>query len=735
MTGRRIAGILSCLAIAACGGPDTPVDVDLVFQEAEQLLEEGRYRDGLDRMRDAVEARPDDASIQLRYGRTLLAVGQSSLAVWPLSRAIRDPDHLLPAGLLLARAQLLGGSALDAAKTATRVLEAHPESEDALLIRIDAYLAESLEKRALEDLDRLDELTSNPTTAALLRLDALLGLGREEEAAELLTELTTLAESMRDDDPASAARLCTATATFTWERGRTDEAEERFEACLEEHGTGFAILANKAIEFFDATGERERATAIHLARFEANPERLELRVRYADRLQRVGRAEEAERLLHEATKQHPRAWAALADFHAIAGDVEKAVEALDRVIEANPERAESWRFSRADFLLAIGEIDQAEATLASLELPAHRALIEGRIAATRGELDTAAAAFERGIALWPDNPDARYLAAQVYERLGEWRQAAAHYREAARMEEPHYASSLALAELQSALGDMEGVQFLLGRLAERHPQDAEVVERLLLFAWNTGSVELGARMLAKLGRMPGQAGRAAALVARRVRDAEGASAALDALDRAKVDASKPPHYELLSLRVDLLLELDRYDDALAAVARAEARAPDSAPPKVLRARILRARGETDAARAALAAARALDPGHVEAMLDAAALEAEQGHDDRARALYEAAAPLERAAASVQRPNEARATMALARMELAAGEVDAARKRLRALLDEQPRHGEGAWLLYQSYPEGGGLDPEQRTDLVLRASVFAAIPEARATLASLDAEAA
>ena len=46
-------------------------------------------------------------------------------------------------------------------------------------------------------------------------------------------------------------------------------------------------------------------------------------------------------------------------------------------------------------------------------VPAHRALIEARIALARGDLDKAIERFEEGIRLWPDNPDARYLAAHA----------------------------------------------------------------------------------------------------------------------------------------------------------------------------------------------------------------------------------------------------------------------------------------------------------------------------------
>lgn len=711
---------------------EAPVDVDRAFQEADVLLGAGKIREGLDRMREAVEAHPEDASIQMRYGQALISAGQPSLAVWPLSRAFRQPDHVISAGLLLARAQMWGGSGIDAVKTATRVLEADPKNEAALMIRVEAHLSERVEERALEDLELLAAITKNPDSVEFLRLDALLGIGQADEAAVLLEELHDRATEMKDVDPASAARLCAATATFRHERGDQGEAKLRFEDCLEEFGTSYGVLTQAAIDFFDATKDRARATEIYAGQFEANPNRLDTRVRYAERLRTTGKGEEGEALLLEVAEQRPRAWAALADFYAIEGDLPKAVDALDRVMEANPSQREDWRFSRADFLLAMGEVDRVEAELDSFEVPAHRALIGGRVALAKGQLDSAAEQFEEGTRLWPDNPDARFLAAQVYERKGSWSKAAAHYREAARMQDPHYESSIALAELQNALGDREGVQFLLARLAEKRPNDLDVLERLLEFAWDTGATEMGGRFLSKLSRIPGQAAHAASLVARRIERAEGAESALATVERAALDLSAPKHRELLEVKVDLLLELGRIADAKTLIEKAAQVHGERVDLLRLTARVAQAEGNPDAAIASLRAALDRDETNFEALMALAAAEAEQKNAESARALYERAIEVERVADRKRIWNEGKASVALARFDFSQNDIEGGRRRLRALLEENPRQGEAAWLLLQSYDGGRGLDREARIDLALRASVFGRIKEAAERLSELSA---
>ncbi|HPG25276.1 MAG: tetratricopeptide repeat protein [Spirochaetaceae bacterium] len=701
------------------------MEAEQVYEEARSLMAERRFAEGLEKMRALVDANPDDPDIQMHYGEALIAAGQPSLAVWPLSRAMRDPDHLVPAGLLLARAQVWAGSAADAIQTATRVLDADAENKDALLIRIEANLRENMEERALEDLDRAEALGLDPARVDLLRLDALLGLEREAEAEALLAKLSAQADEMRETDPENAARVCAGTATFTYERGDLEGAKKAFEACLDADETIYPVLSRAAIAFFDEIGEPERSLDVLKRRFEYEPERLDLRVQYVDRLQAMGRKAEAEGLLLQATETQPDAWAALTDLYATEGDIEQALGALDRVIAADPTKREDRLFTRADFLLALGRLDEAERILDQLEVPAHRALIGARIAYARGDVDRAIEHFEEGIRLWPDNPDARFLAARAYEKKGEWAKAAAHYREGARLDTPHYESSMALAGLQQALGDVKGVHFLLARLADKYPSDPKVMERVIRFGWDTGSAELAGRMLNQLSRIPGQSGRAAALLAGQLEKTEGPEAALAALDKTKFDFLAPVHFEALEARMHLLVALDREQEALGIVGQALERSPGSPDLLMLRASVHEALGDIAAARADLEAAGRGDPTDAAPWLKLARLAEAAGDKEAARALYEKAVPLEAVEESDNDIPHTTASVALGRLELDAGELDAARERLRGVLSEDPRNGRAAWLLLQCYETGTGssaLGDTERKDLAVRASLFDHRPE-------------
>lgn len=710
-------------------------DKEAVVDEARNLMEEQKYAEALDMMRGLVEAYPDDPDTQSLYGEALIASGQPSLAVWPLVRAMRDPDQLLHAGLLLARAQIESGSGADAIKTATRILDVEPESQEALLLRIHAYLEGSLEIKALEDIDRLEKMMGKDLSIDFLRLDALLGLDREAESDALFKDLEVRVDAMREDEPAQAARLCTAIATFTFERGDTPGAKSRFGDCLKGDGFLDPFLFRTATQFFDEHGDRERATSLFKKRFEHDPSQLVQRVRYADRLRKVGHLEDGEKLLLEVVERDKAAWAALADLYAIEGDLRKAVDALDKAIAADATRHDEWFFSRADFLLELGDLKEAKRTLESIEVPAHRALIEARIASVEGNLDEAAKRFEEGIKLWPDNPDAHYLAGQVYERRGEWSLASAHYREAARMDKPHYESSLALADLQRALGDEGGVDFLLLRLADARPGDPKVAEKLIEHAVDTGNNELGMRSLRHLSQLPGQAGRAVALAAERAEVADGTEAALRVIDELKLDLSEPENFDALEARCELLARLERGSEGLASVEKALKRDPESARVLVLRAKIRRGEGDLEPAVADLETARKLQPRYIPGLIELARLRAELGERDAARALYEDASRVEFDERKKSTSGKFKGTIALFGLDLAAGEPDKGRTRLRAILAADPRQGEAAWLLLQSYldpAESGQLDDKERADLALRAALFDGRPEAKDYLKRLKA---
>ncbi len=664
-----------------------------ILTQARTASRQGDFEEALGLMRGLVAANPDDGRIQRFYGEALIAAGQPSLSVWPLSRAMKDPEQAVAAGILLAGAQLKAGSGEDAIGTATRVIALAPDDHRAYLLRARAYLSQNLEEETIADLDRALERGLEDDTVEFVRLYALFGLGKIDEGEKLLFELHETAVAEIHSNPKRAAEMCGMTAQFAYESGDLTLATERFDACLDGDGLRNAMLVVRAMRFYDERGLFEEGTEIARRRFESNDRELGARVAYAERLAGSEAYDDAEALLLEATETQASAWLALVDYYMDREDFRKALDAIERSIAANPDPPDSWFLSRADFLIILGEFEEAEKSLEDIELEVHRALIEGRLLLARRKLRPAAQRLEEALVLWPDNPDLRYLTANAYEHLGDWSQAASHLREAARVTPPHYLSSRALADIMKGLGDREGRLFVLMRLADANPGDAEVLEELLEVARETGAKDLVNTAFTRLSRIPGEQGRAVANVARATFEREGAAQALDAIDTAGVDLSLPAFFASLTARCDYLVQLDRrgeaiaqLDDILSApVAHAHAGALHA-----LRGQLHLGAGSVDAAAQDFESARTLDPKSLEATLGLAALAEARGELDRAASLFEEAILIE----LDKKRHDSGASIAHARFELRVGTVTAAKDRLRAVLDVQPRNGEAALLLAQ-----------------------------------------
>lgn len=722
---RRIRPALAILLLStsflAC---DEPRSSEALLEEAKRLAQQGQPEEALARMRELVAIEPDDPRVQRQYGEALMRTGQPSLAVWPLARAMLDPGEARAAGILLARAQLAAGSADDAAQTATRLIELDPEDPVFYELRSRAHLLLNMEEQAMADIDAAVEHGFEDTaTAGFVRVYALLGLDRVEEAEQLLEELHARSVEEVEENPSRAAEVCGATATFAHEKGDDELASERFEACLEGEGLQNRLLVKTALDFYDSTGQHEKGTDILRRRFEADEENLAARVEYAQRLRRGGRADEAEALLLAATETQEPAWAALTDFYLQRQNFEKALDALEHAIASHPKPPDSWRMSQADFLIILGRLDEAERVLEEeIEIEVHRAVVRGRLALARGDLDEATRSLEEAVRMWPDNPDVRYLTANAYERLGDWRKAISHYREAARQERPHVPSSRALADIQKAIGDIDGRAFVLARLLQIDANDADAIEGLLEEARAAGSRDLAQRMFWRLSQLPGMRGRAIAGVARMAARNRGPASGLEAVETARLDLSAPDAFEALEAQSEFLMALDRRDEAIARVSKLIDARPETSALYRHRGALRLAGGEAGAARADFRHALEIEPDSIPAQVGLAKSLEALGETSQAKAAFERAFELEQAMSQ----HDADAAIAFAQFELRAGDVTAGRKRLAAVLDDQPRNGEAALTLLESLlADGDPEDPSARVvDLAQRAALFEASPRAQ-----------
>jgi tetratricopeptide (TPR) repeat protein len=201
----------------------------------------------------------------------------------------------------------------------------------------------------------------------------------------------------------------------------------------------------------------------------------------------------------------------------------------------------------------------------------------------------------------------------------------------------------------------------------------------------------------------------------------GAAAGVEELRRAGLDLSAPANGPALQRLVELLVADGKTQEASDAVKAALAAHPDEALFRELRGRALRAAGDADGSRGALEGALEIEPNRTSALVELAALSAEQGDPEAAISLYDRATGIEPASAEP----------AWAAIQLVAQDGDAAglERRLEALLVAHPSHAGAAKLLAQRLQ---GRDPERALELARRAVRFGGGPEARDTLARIEA---
>ncbi|HSL18185.1 MAG TPA: tetratricopeptide repeat protein [Methylomirabilota bacterium] len=145
-----------------------------------------------------------------------------------------------------------------------------------------------------------------------------------------------------------------------------------------------------------------------------------------------------------------------------------------------------------------------------------------------------------------------------------------------------------------------------------------------------------------------------------------------------------------------LVLLGRLDEAAAAAARASAAAPWSARALAIEADIEHRRGNPRRALELVERALALDDRFLEARIDRARYLAAVGRSDEARA--------ELAALLAQAPDDNWVALRTAELvELAAGDADAAERRLRQVLDRNPTFTEATLLLGTILSDQGRLD--------------------------------
>ncbi len=696
-TASRVLLALVLLALIppslGCGG-----DLDSRMAEVRALQDVGQFTESLDQLREILAIAPDLPEANYRMGVALVQTGEPSRAVWALQKASESDEYAIVAGLLLANAHLNIKNHEEAIRAADRVLERDPDRQAALQIRSRALLGVRRLEDAIADSRRLVELAPDDLTNRVVLATALMEAGHMEEAKvahDVVKEMGS-----KSDDPEVAARSCLAPALYAKDGLKDKELTEKlYDECLEKYPTD-AFLLSHITGFLDANGKRERSTELVRKAVDLAPENLSLRSSLANRLAANGDREGAEAVLVEAAETFgsATAWNMLATFYRRQKNPEKALEAVDKVIELTGGGGDQLRFTKADLLIDLERYDEAQSVVASLDEPVYATLIEGRILLQKGDSEGALKAFDKGIRHWPNNPGARYLAGLAARDLGDTDRAITELRESVRADARATDAAYVLSQLYLDRGEYEQASnfaAVASRGRSERPNPGAFIVGARAFA-ALGKYDEAERVIERLGKLEGAQTDAVIEMAGLERTRSGPAAAVTAMRESDLDLTVKENEPALRVLVDDLSAVDRDSEAIAEVDAALRADPERSSLHALRGNLLTRADRLDEARSAFERAAELDPDSAEAVAGFATLEGRAGNLTKAVELFDRAAELD--------PNTPQFSYSAAQLTLQQGKRDEAEVRLREVVRSFPGEADPrndlAWILSE---KGEDLD--------------------------------
>jgi len=653
----------------ACQG-----DLEARLERVERLQAAGAYAESIEPLREILAEAPDSSEASFRMGLALLRTGSPSQAVWQLRKAADSEEYGSEAALLLASTLYSTRNFEAAVEAADRILLEEPDEQTALAIRARASLAAMRPADALDSAERISAIDPGSFLGLGLRAESLAALGRIDAAEEALLAMQ---EAAAEQPESVAGRACLALAEFYAKKlVDADRGASQIEACLERHPEGQVATA---ASLYQELGRPEDAIALLRRTLEESPRQTGLASTLANLLAGLGEMVEAEATLREAAEASggAEAWRAVAQFREATGDLEGARQALETAIQ-EPDADESHRFVLADVLVSLGDPEQARQVAEGFEEQSFRDLLEGRIALEVGDPRRALELLELGLRRWPNNGPARLAAARAALELGDIPRAQSELREATRVAPRDSDAALFLARLYLAEGSFEAAL----DFAQRHARARPVfgAETHLIAVWAAtalGQYSLARQSLRSLGEVPAFAGLALAEIAKVERVEHGVGEAVALLEGSGLDWSDDANALPLRALVGFDLERGESDRALARVDEALQRNSDSAQLHSLRGQLLLSLDREEEAAPAFERALVLEPNRAEALAGRGELALRAGEPLAALELFEQA--------NEAAPDDPAHALGGARALRAAGRLDAADARVRRVLQHHPEY--------------------------------------------------
>ncbi|HKE12599.1 MAG TPA: tetratricopeptide repeat protein, partial [Myxococcota bacterium] len=523
------AGLVAAV-LGACGPR-----FDAKLAHLRSLQESGHYDETLQPLREILSKSPDNPDANFLLGLSLMQTGHTPDAVGPLRKAAASDAYATEGGILLASAFMAGQAYAEAVTATSRVIQKEPALYSAWAVRAQAHLAEGDFAGALADADKLVELQPEQIAGHLIRASALQRLGRLDDVEQ--TYALVLEKAKATGESALAARVCVERAKLARVRGADDpHTEQAMLACVAEYPADPGVLG-AASDFYASSGRIAEGEKLWRDAAARSPDSIPLRLGFAHDLARHGLVDDAEETLVSLTQSFPtsiEAWKALAELQRARGTLDRALASLDQALKSSAGD-EGLRLARGDLLVLRGDLDGAEAALATLPDGVSHDLLQGRLYFARRQYPKALDVLGSALNLAPQNPGARVLAGQAAERVGERQRAIDEYRTALRLDPSLGEPRLALARLLlTAGGSGEAADLVWPLTGESSMQRAEALHLLAVARAQAGDTA-GARDAATtLRELPGGAPAGWVVLAGLEQKAGGQGAVVRLLEHAKL---------------------------------------------------------------------------------------------------------------------------------------------------------------------------------------------------------
>jgi predicted Zn-dependent protease len=481
-----------------------------------------------------------------------------------------------------------------------------------------------------------------------------------------------------------------------------------FAQCLEKHPSHPQVIGG-SVSFLDELGDSEEATQILRDALARHPTDLLQRVALASRLNALDQPTAAEDLLLEVTQEQPFVWSALVDHYVEVDDRDNALLALEEALSAAGKAApEDWTLLRADLLIQSGRLAEASEAIGQIKSEVYVTTARGRLELARHNPEKALRLLEQGIRLWPDNPMARYLAAQAAEQLGDFERAESEYREAYRSDPAYTDAGLQLAALLASRGLPGDAADLANAYTTANIDDPKGWEAMIEYALASKRGEKARSTLARYQNIPELRSDATAFAARYLLRVGRPDDARKAIVTSRANLAAVENIETLRAWCDVLVAQQRAGVALERLEEMLERSPDRIEISALRARTLYAAGRSGEARKVYESLLKHHPANLESLVGLAEIESDQGRAERAIALFDAAASVD--------TEDSGSSVAAAMLSVSTADKE---QRLREALLRNPRDGRAARELLSILLVREAGASSEALDLANRARRFAA----------------